>query len=500
MTDMPVSHRRERGVSIVMLTFLVAFVLIPMIGLTIDGAILFWMKAKLSAAVDAAALAAARSLNVGLDFPSQQDNAKKVGQQYFAANFPTGLMGAAVVNGQANIDVALDKVNPHVIRATVAASITVPTYFMRILQFDSSTVSANGQASRRDANIILVLDRSGSMTSGGSCGSLIASAQDFVDKFVDGRDRLGLVTFQSSAKMDYDPTLTFKSSTPNLNSVLGTLNCGGNTNSAAGLSVAYDWIKTKIVPNSGYLNAIVFFTDGQPNVVQADYRRKELLDIRYNSTLTSAPFPYPPSSCTAASFQGLINDASSETAKDIYTLNQTGQTGGVFDVPNVPITQGGNLNVNPPPGCVFGSSRRMREDVEAIPDTDAFGNSTRGNQWIPLEDGLDLFPTGHPYAGKIRPDTPRTVHRAAFSAAESIALKIRNDTNYGTIIYSIGLQGNESMAMDQGFMERVANDPRAQNHDPNPDKGQGLFVLATNKSALASAFNNIASQILRLSQ
>ena len=121
MTDMPVSHRRERGVSIVMLTFLVAFVLIPMIGLAIDGAILFWMKAKLSAAVDAAALAAARSLNVGLDFPSQQDNAEKVGQQYFAANFPTGLMGAAVVNGQANIDVALDKVNPHVIRATVTA-------------------------------------------------------------------------------------------------------------------------------------------------------------------------------------------------------------------------------------------------------------------------------------------------------------------------------------------------------------------------------------------
>jgi len=42
---------------------LTAMVMIPMIGLAIDGSILYWTKAKLSAAVDAAALAVGRDLS-----------------------------------------------------------------------------------------------------------------------------------------------------------------------------------------------------------------------------------------------------------------------------------------------------------------------------------------------------------------------------------------------------------------------------------------------------
>jgi hypothetical protein len=96
---------------------------------------------------------------------------------------------------------------------------------------------------------------------------------------------------------------------------------------------------------------------------------------------------------------------------------------------------------------------------------------------------------------------PRTSRWAAFNAADSMALKIRNDPTYTTIIYTIGLQGNETMAMDQDFMKRLANDgtsPAASNYDPT--KPSGRFILANNTAEISQAFQEIASQILRLSK
>jgi hypothetical protein len=93
---------------------------------------------------------------------------------------------------------------------------------------------------------------------------------------------------------------------------------------------------------------------------------------------------------------------------------------------------------------------------------------------------------------------PRTARWAAFNAADSLAYTIRTDSTYGTIIYTIGLSGNETMAIDQDFMERMANDPRASNYDST--RPQGEFILASDTSQLAQAFQQVASQILRLSK
>jgi hypothetical protein len=197
---------------------------------------------------------------------------------------------------------------------------------------------------------------------------------------------------------------------------------------------------------------------------------------------------------------GLIADDSTENAKDILTLNPTGQTSGLFKTNTVAINQGGSLTpLTGTSGCAFSSDPdRMREDIRAIPDQDAFLAWTHGNPYLPTLDPFDA--ASGPYAGLIRPDTPRNIHWAAFNSAEYIAKQIRDDTDYGIIIYTIGLQGNETMEMDQGFMERVANDPRAGNYDSDPKKGHGKFALATDKSELAAAFTSIASQLLHLSQ
>src|SRR5205085_7206840 len=86
---------RQRGGALILMTVMVASLLIPMVGLAIDGGILFLIKAKLQAAVDAAALAGGRSLSVGLDLSSQTASSTATTQAYFSANFPTGWLGTS---------------------------------------------------------------------------------------------------------------------------------------------------------------------------------------------------------------------------------------------------------------------------------------------------------------------------------------------------------------------------------------------------------------------
>ena len=485
---------------------MVASVVIPLVGLGIDGSVVYWMKSKLSASVDAAALAAGRSLSVGQTLSAQISSATQTAQTYFAADFQPGTMGTSVVGGQPNVTIT--QTGTHTRTVTVSATVTKGLYFLPLLGFRTATLAATGQATRRDANVILVLDRSNSMNLTNSCAPMVASAQNFVNQFVDGRDQLGLITFQTGANIDYAPTLSFKSASPSLNSVLGTLQCTGDTSSAQALSLAYSEIKT-VINQPGALNVILFFTDGQPNGLVATFPVKTKPDTRYDPGVnTPPPMSYltntanlvnePVSGCSnSAVLTGVIADGSSETG---LPLNATGYTAAVLSAAGVPISSTANPVTITGTGCMFPNASNWqysiygRVDVAYIPTVDAYGNSVVDGNYKPL----DLFPAGSPYVGQIRPDMPRTARYASENAADSAAMTIRSDTTYGTLIYSIGLGGNEAMPIDTDFMERVANDPRASNFDST--KPEGLFIYASNQGQLSSAFSQIASQILRLSQ
>ena len=54
--------RRQKGSTLLLMSTLLPIVLIPLVGLAIDGTILFIVQAKLSAACDGAALGAGRLL------------------------------------------------------------------------------------------------------------------------------------------------------------------------------------------------------------------------------------------------------------------------------------------------------------------------------------------------------------------------------------------------------------------------------------------------------
>ncbi len=255
-----VSQRRtrERGAALILFTLMLATLVLPMVGLAIDAGITYFSQARLASAVDAASLAGGRSLNLGLDLASQKQNAEATARNYFYANFPPGLLNTTDVS----VTATAAETGDHTRTVTVSAKASVNLYFMPILNRSQSLITASAQTSRRDVNVMIVLDRSGSMS--GVCSTLIGNAQSFADKFSNGRDMVGLITFMASANTDYPSTREFKTQTPSLKTKLGELRCGGNTASADALSLARQEVRKVNLP--GALNVIVFFTDGQPTV------------------------------------------------------------------------------------------------------------------------------------------------------------------------------------------------------------------------------------------
>jgi Flp pilus assembly protein TadG len=84
---------RQRG-QIVIITAVMLVALIGMVGLAIDSGRAYGVRAKLSAAVDAAALAAGRALAIGASDGERLANAQATGLRFYNANFPSGFLGA----------------------------------------------------------------------------------------------------------------------------------------------------------------------------------------------------------------------------------------------------------------------------------------------------------------------------------------------------------------------------------------------------------------------
>jgi Flp pilus assembly protein TadG len=406
----------ERGAALLLFIVLVLLVVLPLIGLAIDGGIAYFAQSRLTSAVDAAALAGARSLNVGEDFDPQTTPAKKIAVQYFYANFPSGFLNSTNTNVP-DPDVELS--DTHTITVSMQASTDVQLYFMPILGHPMAHLSASAVTSRRDANVILALDRSGSMA--GVCGVLRDDAENFVSRFVDTRDRLGLVTFMGRANLDFPATKTFKSQSPNLIDTLQQLRCGNETGSADALRLAHEQITQINEPTA--LNVIVFFTDGVPNGF-------------------TAQFPL----IAGSTCYGYIANAGG-----IYDANKEQLIGS---------TEAAKAN------CPGGSETKLNAYYKAIPEADFWGNSARGYTALPA--GPISFSSSNSDA-------------VSMNAAEDAASKARKD---GIIIYTIGLGSNggvdkaflQRVANDPAYASYNSSEPGGKfYYSPNASQLNAAF-------------------------
>jgi Flp pilus assembly protein TadG len=494
-------NRRQGGVILIMLT-LVLMVVIPMAGLAFDVGLLYLIRTKLSAALDAAVLAGARSLSRGMDLASQLESARNTAIQYFRANFPEGLYGTSNLTFEATVQ----ETGYRTRTVSGVASVTAPLYFLRLLGQDSARMSVRATASRRDVNLILVLDRSGSIDQAGATAIVKNSAITFVSKFAEGRDRVGLISFSGNYRIDFPPSMTFKTSRPSIIDKINSLVMSGNTGYAEALWQAYEQLRN--INEPGALNVIVFFTDGRPTALTANFPVRTTTDRRYGypggpsgCTSTSVECNMPPSPCTNTSPKFGFLSAPIMTSGS-WPPPVTGTTWGVMRADSTSASMDEwTLSTSNCSGCAFaagsGTSYRedARRDIAYIPDTDAHGNSTWG--YKPYSSS-ELFPSGHPYAGKIRPDSWRAVRYAAYNVADNVATRIRNDTTLSPVIFTIGLGGTSSEPIDDELLLRVANDRNSPIFDPT--RPAGLYAKAPTPAELDQAFLRVASEILRLAE
>jgi Flp pilus assembly protein TadG len=483
---------KRRGVALI-LTTLTLVVFAPMVGLAVDVGILYLLKSRLSVAVDAACLAGARSLARGATLQSQQANAIAVAEKFFRVNFPDGYWGTT----SAVHNVSVTEPELRLRRVQMTATVDAPLYFLRLLGHDSARLRVEAAAQRRDVNVMMVLDISGSMDHAGACGTLRDSATAFVDRFSNGRDRLGMLSFNGATRVNYPMNLYFKDS-PSIYPQISALTCAGWTNTSQALWEGYQQLVTLNEP--GALNVILFFTDGRPTALTADYPVKTVTDTRYgdgqDGTRTNELTSMPPSSCLddmgRSSIDPLWNPLPKRGFIAAGDFNLTGSTVGLYNQTVIGTTQ--MIPASQRAGCAMTNygAGSVRRDIAYIPDQDIYGNSTINQSYKP---GV-FFPVGHPYAGKIRPDVPRALRHAAYNAADHAAWRIRSDTALNPIIYVIGLGGTGGAeTFDSELMTRIANDgdPRLQ-----PDRPRGLYVYSPTTQELTNAFLRIASEILRL--
>ena len=477
---------RRRGITLILLAIVLVAV-VGMVGLGIDVSVAYFLKARLSQAADAAALAGARSLSRGADITTQAANAQLVATNFFNANFPNGFWGGTT---SLATPVVTENDTTKIRYVTINATATIPLYFLRALGFTTTTIGTSAQAARRDANVMIILDRSGSMSS--AISSLVTDADWFVSQFAQGRDMVGLVTFGRTYTL-VKPTTSFSPGVVNAINTLNSSTVGGTTNHAQPLWVAYQALAE--VNQPGALNAIVFFTDGQPNTITADWSTKLGTIANCNNGKTgtvwnpvigyaltytdgstgglfgtSSPLPpYQPGLSTAA---GTVPTAYVPTAYD--TSDST------FNAERIALSTSS--------GCNFWSGAgNISSDLNGIPTSDYYGN-------------LTTSPTQYK-AVTLTSFNGTNLTAAAFNAGDYAAQRMRSGalgspTAIVPLIDTIGL--NDGYAIDSGYMNRLANTVNSTIYDST--KPTGIYVYATSTADLQSAFVQIASQILHLSQ
>jgi len=384
---------RQKGIA-TMLTAMILVMLIPVVGLAIDGGMAYIVMTRLSAAADSSALAAARGLNGGATVAAAQAQATTLATNFFNGNFPPGYLNtdstganrtvsAAFTLGTGSVANGGNGVPNGVLQVQVTASVKASTYFMRWLGYSNLPISTTGTATRRLLVMTLVLDKSSSMgtrdsavgstptsisNSSSSCEAMVYSSIQFLNAF-SPYDYIGVVPFDYTAYSTYAPTTTW-GSTSGAAQQIANIQCGNNTNTTAALNLAYNQIKSVNLPLAN--NVIVLFTDGVPNAVNASFPVRTQVDTRVATSCGTdaggnsiAECSVPVCTTTAANVRGVIAqwNAFSPTAMSF---------GGPFKM----------IDSDPSPvvpaACPQSGTDFAQKTVAYIPTTDYFGNKTAG--------------------------------------------------------------------------------------------------------------------------
>lgn len=451
--------RHLRGNVILMfalsLTMLIAFA-----GLVVDAGIGYGVKAKLNAAVDAASIAASRAVATGDTDDQRRQSAVTEGTRFYYANFPDGYLGAT----PRPPTVTAEHQSDGKWYVTVTGSAVSPTYLMRVFGVSEFDVSATGTTVRRDLDMMLVLDTSGSLQS--VFPQVKQAAINFVNKFNGGNggDRLGLVVFADGATLPVPINKTaargFNKTT--ITNQINAQSSSGWTSTGEAMRRALNELNAVPVSLQSSLRVIVLFSDGAPNTPAATW-------ARYNSSGTqtgtvSASLP----STTSGGNPRLCTSSSPCTL--YHYDSRSSSLGNYSDISRLPVTAGSLFDNKP---------------------LSSYNNKR----------------TFSPALGAANSDTLCNVNKAARNMLENLANDARGQK---VVVFTLGLgqqlngfEGITGCGYGQSeyganILKRVANASGVDTYNIN--QPTGTYVYAADASQLDTAFNKIASEIIRLAR
>jgi Flp pilus assembly protein TadG len=280
-------RRRQSGIA-VMMTALFLLILIPIVGLAIDGGLAFIVRSRLASAVDSAALAAGRGLSSGATQTAAEASGTTAATNFLFANFPPGYLNTTYpgnTSNNYNVTATFVPSTSGTLQITVTATVNSPTYFIRWLGVNSIPVTAIGQATRPNLVVVLVLDKSSSMgtrnssvgtmptsinySTASSCEAMVYNANAFTQNF-SPFDTIAEISFDATVDIDYAPSTNYKASgSAGVAAAIANIQCGSNTNTTGALAQAAAVLNAVNQPAA--LNHIVLFTDGVANGVNAAF-------------------------------------------------------------------------------------------------------------------------------------------------------------------------------------------------------------------------------------
>ncbi|NHQ90423.1 vWA domain-containing protein [Janthinobacterium lividum] len=446
---MRIPHKRQGGQVLIMVA-LSAVVLVASVGLAVDSALGYFVKAKLNAAVDSASLAAARGVTAGSSEEEQRANARQSAKEFFDINYPDQfLLSTPTLHP---VGVTFDKGS---VTIDVSATASLPVSLMGVLGFKTLNVAASAQTIRKDLDMVLVMDTSRSLEN--NADAVRAAGKSFLNKFNSTVDRVGLLHFASEAQIDvpirqvergFDrASMTMKGG------MIDQFTFVGGTNSSAGMYQARKQLNDIGQVDRSSLRVIVFFSDGSPAAFSAYFPNK---DNKCKDAGGLATFPKLQNPALAGLYRMKVSDS---LQYGDCAANQ---------ITALPAWYNANND----------AALREFPIVTNTPRTVTSSLSSAQVQWT-------------------------NVHRASRNLVEAMAAKARQE---GIYVFTLGmgasLKSKEGPDNELGedLLRCLANTTDAKAACRKPAEPVGLYCYAATDSDLSPCFTRLASAILRISK
>ncbi|WP_295993861.1 TadE/TadG family protein [Rugamonas sp.] len=457
---------KQRG-QVVLMVAMSALVLIGVVGLAIDTGVAYTIREKLSSATDSASLAAARAVSQGDTQADQTANAKAAAARFFAANFPAGYLGATATMNDPSV-----AFNNGLVTIDISASAKMPISLMGVLNKTPLTPGVTSQTIRKELDMVLVMDTSGSLSS--SAANVRSSAVTFLQKFNNTTDRVGLLHFSYGSVVD-TPIRTsgrgFDRAT--MTTQINQYGFTGSTASSEGMWQARAQLNSIPAANRSNLRVVVFFSDGAPNSVASYFPFNTAADCKTAGTMTTS---------------------------DDTTVNWPG---GLYDPNKVSTllpTKCSPVAVIPP-----ATPNRISNQVSGMPLWyNAHNDASNPND--PTKQEFKLVTTSpRVVTADMSTETIawQNVNRAARNMAEALASNLR-DQNVFVFTLGLGTELTQGTGPDKeagrDVLKCMANSTDAPSRCYNPAKPVGLYCPAATVDDLTPCFSKLASAILRISK